>query len=524
MPGIFISYRRMDSQSAAGRLADHLNEDLREVSIFRDVETIEPGVDFVEAIEKALASCAAMLVVIGPRWVNATDPAGKRRLDDPNDYTRLEVGTALKRNVRVIPVLVEGAVMPAADELPEDLKPLARRNAIELTDSRWSQDVQRLVASLERALGMGRRGAVSLDFGRYRWVALLLVLALLGGGLYGLRDKIWGPGKPEGRELVNVPQLIGATQQEALARLRQAGLALAGVHRRVTDRAPPGQVVDQEPKEGRKLPRGAGVELVLAEAPSASGLPDLRVFLEGPSRAAPGEDIGDRLELVVRNLGGAPAPGTVEASQAGYMVDIVLTRNSAPAPRLAVYSPQFRDGALLRGGRVSRTRTLGPGEQATYRAGALIPPDTPPGEYCLGAVVDAGARVSESDEDNNTACHRLRIGESPGDLAISQLKLFPWPPTQGQEVTVHVEVTNLGDAPSGAYAVAWWPGENYPEPACRWDDLAPLPPEASKELSCRYPGYPSWYGRIRTKAEIDTGPDGNPDNNQVFHDIQVLRP
>lgn len=151
-PGVFISYRRQDSQSAAGRLADHLKEHLR-APVFRDVETIEPGVDFVEAIEKALASCAVMLVVIGPRWVSVTDAAGRRRLDDPNDYTRLEVGTALKRNVRVIPVLVEGATMPAVDELPEELKSLARRNAIELSDKRWGYDVAQLVETVHKVLG-----------------------------------------------------------------------------------------------------------------------------------------------------------------------------------------------------------------------------------------------------------------------------------------------------------------------------------------------------------------------------------
>lgn len=155
MQGIFISYRRQDSQSAAGRLADHLKEHLGGIPIFRDVETIEPGVDFVVAINRALQSCAVLLAVIGPRWVSVEDGGGRRRLDDANDYTRLEIGTALKRDdVRVIPVLVEGAEMPTAGTLPEDLKALARRNAIELTDKRWEYDVAQLVDTLRRALGM----------------------------------------------------------------------------------------------------------------------------------------------------------------------------------------------------------------------------------------------------------------------------------------------------------------------------------------------------------------------------------
>jgi len=153
--GIFVSYRRQDSQSAAGRLTDHLKDHLPDVPIFRDVETIEPGVDFVDAIEKALQSCRVLIAVIGPRWIDAAHHDGSRRLDDPNDYTRLEIATALRReDVRVIPILVEGAVMPATAQLPEDLAALARRNAIELSDKRWEFDVSQLVDTLRSALGL----------------------------------------------------------------------------------------------------------------------------------------------------------------------------------------------------------------------------------------------------------------------------------------------------------------------------------------------------------------------------------
>ncbi|PKO35353.1 MAG: hypothetical protein CVU34_03355 [Betaproteobacteria bacterium HGW-Betaproteobacteria-7] len=155
MKGIFISYRRQDSQSAAGRLADHLREHLRSVRIFRDVETIEPGVDFVEAIDRALRSCGILLAIIGPRWLNVTNAAGRRRLEDPDDFIRLEIASALgSSNVRVIPVLVEGAEMPAADQLPDDLKQLARRNAIELTDKRWEFDVSKLLETVIKALDL----------------------------------------------------------------------------------------------------------------------------------------------------------------------------------------------------------------------------------------------------------------------------------------------------------------------------------------------------------------------------------
>ena len=153
MKGIFISYRRQDSQSAAGRLADHLREHMHGVPIFRDVETIEPGINFVEAINRALQSCGILLAIIGPRWVNVQNAAGQRRLDNPNDYTRQEISTALQRgDVRVIPVLVEGAQMPGKGELPDELKIFASLNAIELTDKRWKFDISQLVETLNKAL------------------------------------------------------------------------------------------------------------------------------------------------------------------------------------------------------------------------------------------------------------------------------------------------------------------------------------------------------------------------------------
>lgn len=145
--GVFISYRRQDSQSAAGRLADSLEQRFGKAQIFRDVETIQPGVDFVEAIEGALSSCSAMLVVIGRRWKG--DNGEQNRLLLANDWIRLEIAAALKRGIRVIPVLVEGASPPAEADLPEDIKSLARRQALTLADERWDYDVQQLAAALE---------------------------------------------------------------------------------------------------------------------------------------------------------------------------------------------------------------------------------------------------------------------------------------------------------------------------------------------------------------------------------------
>lgn len=150
---IFISYRRDDSRGDAGRLTDDLKKFFGANRTFRDIETIEPGMDFVDALNRAVSQCPVLLAIIGPNWLSAKDGEGRRRLDDSNDFIRLEIGTALTRNTRVIPVLVGGAAMPKAEQLPVELQPLARRQAYELSDRRWEFDVDQLVQSLESILG-----------------------------------------------------------------------------------------------------------------------------------------------------------------------------------------------------------------------------------------------------------------------------------------------------------------------------------------------------------------------------------
>ncbi len=146
MGGIFISYRRDDSQAWAGRLYDALRRTFGPTRVFRDIDTLEAGVDYAEAIEQWLAKSEVVLVVIGPRWLPAADPNGRRRLDDPDDLTRLEVAAALRRGIRVVPVLVGGAAMPSGEDLPEDLRGLARRHAHEISDRRWDYDLEQLTA------------------------------------------------------------------------------------------------------------------------------------------------------------------------------------------------------------------------------------------------------------------------------------------------------------------------------------------------------------------------------------------
>jgi len=148
MRGIFISYRRDDSEGQAGRLFDDLSAHFGRNAIFMDVAGIKKGLDFRRIIDAHVASCGVLLVIIGKRWLSATDSKGKRRLDDANDFVRLETAAALSRDIPVVPVLVQDAVMPNVQDLPDTLKELAFRNGTELTHARWDSDVKLLIEDL----------------------------------------------------------------------------------------------------------------------------------------------------------------------------------------------------------------------------------------------------------------------------------------------------------------------------------------------------------------------------------------
>ena len=150
-PKVFISYRRSDSQAQTGRLYDRLNRAFPGM-FFRDVSEIGVGVDFVAHVERAVGASVALIAVIGPQWVTASGERG-RRLDDANDFVRVEVRTALARKIRIIPVLVGNAEMVTEDQLPEDLRPLTRWNAVRIVEDYYDQAIEKLVRSLVPELG-----------------------------------------------------------------------------------------------------------------------------------------------------------------------------------------------------------------------------------------------------------------------------------------------------------------------------------------------------------------------------------
>jgi hypothetical protein len=155
-PGrIFISYRREETAYPAGWLFDRLAKRFGGGQVFKDVDSIQLGDDFVEVITRAVGSCDVLLALIGPQWLTIADEQGRRRLDHPEDFVRLEIEAALTRRVRVVPILVDGARMPRAEELPGSLALLVRRQALELSPARFDFDLGRLLRVLDRTLAEG---------------------------------------------------------------------------------------------------------------------------------------------------------------------------------------------------------------------------------------------------------------------------------------------------------------------------------------------------------------------------------
>lgn len=154
MNRIFINYRRQDSEGYVGRLYDSLAQHFERDDLFMDVGSIKPGEDFVAALEEAVATCEVFLAVIGPQWSSVTDDSGHRRLDNWNDFVRIEIASALKQRKLVIPVLVGHARMPSPNELPDDLTALVRRNSIEISHQRFAYDVERLVDAMKEVVAV----------------------------------------------------------------------------------------------------------------------------------------------------------------------------------------------------------------------------------------------------------------------------------------------------------------------------------------------------------------------------------
>ena len=179
MAGIFISYRRADSAFHAAWLHEHLAARFGDERVFMDVHDINAGDDFVRVLNEKLSHSAALIALIGPRWLSGDN--GVRRIDDERDFVRLEIATALARKIRVIPALLNGAAMPAEADLPPVLAPLSRCHAVNLTDSHFHGDAEKLIAGLDEVIAANER-SLSWRNPRLRKVAAAVLLATAAGG------------------------------------------------------------------------------------------------------------------------------------------------------------------------------------------------------------------------------------------------------------------------------------------------------------------------------------------------------
>jgi len=220
---IFINYRREDTSNSASRLYEWLSERYGEDQVFMDVDAIEPGLDWAKAIDSAVGSSDLVLALIGSDWM----PTLKSRLNDDDDFMRHELETALRRDIRIIPVLVDGAKMPTAVELPESLTGLTRRQAFEMREERFRYDKQELLKRVDRALGIAVEApppvveradlekpappekvsdaALSAELAKWNWGAFLL-------------GPIWGIGHGVFRSLLTLVPLYGLYEWFMLGR------------------------------------------------------------------------------------------------------------------------------------------------------------------------------------------------------------------------------------------------------------------------------------------------------------------
>lgn len=177
MSDIFVSYRRADAAGYAGRLFDVLRREFGDKAVFRDLDAIESGTRFPDMIARELDACRVFIPIIGPGWTRATATDGSRRLDNPQDWVRIEVASALKRGICIIPVTVGGAPMPAPGELPADLQALTQLQGRDLRDGdTWETDVGLLVQRITRELGGTTRS-------RRRKIGAAGVALLASGGI-----------------------------------------------------------------------------------------------------------------------------------------------------------------------------------------------------------------------------------------------------------------------------------------------------------------------------------------------------
>jgi hypothetical protein len=405
---IFISYRRDDTDFPAGwlyeRLAGHFGAD----QVFKDVDSIDPGEDFTEAIAGAVGSCDVLLALIGDRWLTIADEHGRRRLDDPNDLIRLEIEAALTRDIRVIPILVGHAEMPSPEQLPDSMAALSRRHALELSPSRFSADLRKLLRVLDATLleeqarqeaapttvvpdrsgdaegpgapqeearpepaapepgaGKPERGAAAPARPRRASTGFRALLARPRFKIEAAAVVLAAVALVAGIELVTgrqaraeVPDLAGSGAQAAAERLDRSGLAHEV--RRVPSSAPKDTVVATEPPAGSSVARGALVVLYVSSGPGST-------------------TSTSSTSLTVPDLAGEPAATAQQTLDALGLRWVVRHERSATVPEGLVIRTAPRAGAKVDSSDrvvVLVSSGLAPPTTGSHSSGSTSPPTT----------------------------------------------------------------------------------------------------------------------------------------------------
>ena len=189
---IFVNYRREDCAANAVAISAYLERAFGSARVFIDVDRLRPGQNFPQELEKRLSACKVTLCLIGPGWLDARDENGNRRIDNPQDWVRLEIERALARNVVVIPVLVEGASLSKASELPETLRPLVQRQAAEITTNNFRNDMAGLTRDVRAIVGGTPWGWIGAGAAALVLAAIAVLALFIRGGTPDVSKTIRG--------------------------------------------------------------------------------------------------------------------------------------------------------------------------------------------------------------------------------------------------------------------------------------------------------------------------------------------
>ena len=376
-PVVFISYRREDSAGQAGRLFDRLTARLGRSRVFRDVDDIRAGEDFIEAVRERLSTCTVMLVLIGPRWLAPT-AHGRSRLDDPDDTVRFEIVSALERGIRIVPVLLSGATMPRAADLPAPLAPLTRFNAVDIRDTHFDRDAAHLVDAL-----------VPTRRQRLRLLVRPAPLLLLTGGAAAVALLLW------------LSPSLTLPAERARTRLAAMGLPYDPATFVQRAREDDVQAVTLFLQAGMKADATEGDSTALEAASEEGHLAVVKALVEG------GADVTKPLQYAARE-------GRVE------VIDVLLNANPT---RDAIGSAL---SFAAEGGHAALVRTfLDAGADVNYSYGgtALMTAAYYAHADIVQLLLDRGAdvRAGNGDNNNETALHYATRSQSPSAAIVEAI-------------------------------------------------------------------------------------------------------